>query len=196
MDCKKCLLPVTKDQPSIFCNAFALEPKCALHRDVEELKAKVETIMSLLAPNVKCSANSAMQHSTPKTSPKFSNTAPYVSTGRIESFVPPDASSRSFTSTNMEESFAMVLTNIDGSVSEKDVQEMVTRCLGACDKECVNVRKLVPRWVDSNTLDYISFKIVLDTKWKSAALTPTTWPKNVKFREFRQNLCTWKPDIC
>ncbi|XP_062554294.1 uncharacterized protein LOC134219560 [Armigeres subalbatus] len=179
MHCKKCLLPVTKDQPFIFCNALSLEPKSALHQDVEELKAKVETIMSLLASNVNCSANIVMQHSTPRTSPKCTNTSPYVPNSRIEPFVPYDAPNRSFDCTSVEESFALVLTNIDSSVSEKDIQEMVSRCLGACHKECVNVRKLVPRWVDSNTLDYISFKIVRDTKWKSAAMKSTTWPKNV-----------------
>ncbi|XP_062534865.1 uncharacterized protein LOC134204057 [Armigeres subalbatus] len=175
MDCKKCHHPVIiKEQPHIYCNGTCDEPKCVLHDDIIELKAKIDSIMSMLSSNGECSSDTVMKLSTPNQQTLLDDSA-RVSNGA-------------------NYSFALLLTNIDSSVSEDDVQVMVSRCLGACDTECKSIRKLVPRWVDTSSLDYISFKIVLNRKWKSIAMMPSTWPRNVKSREFRQRQCTWKPD--
>lgn len=165
-----------------------------LHRDVEVLKSKVDAIMSILGPSSTCcQSDSAIRHSTPHSTPQLES-------GRTnqhsETPFAPDVSRQSPDEANSaDESFALLLTNIDGSVSEEDVQQMVSRCLGACDDDCKEVRKLVPRWVDCNNLDYVSFKVVLNKKWKLTALTPSVWPKHVKFREFMRRQCTWKPGI-
>lgn len=173
--------------------------KCVLQHDVDELKSKVEEIMSVLASNATCSSgsdtSSAIRHSTPRSSPQL-ETIP----NRVMPLVPDvtdlTRSQQTTSSSNtLDESFALLLTNIDANVSEEDVQRMVSRCLGACDNECKHVRKLVPRWVDCDNLDYVSFKVVLSNRLKSSAMRSSTWPKNVKFREFVRKQCTWKPDI-
>lgn len=167
------------------------ENKCVLHRDVEELKAKVDAIMSIVSNNATSPSDAVMRHSTPTLSPQ----------NEIDSRVENSHSGTSFALDNsqpntdqIDDSFALVLTNIDGSVTERDIQQMVSRCLGAPDGECENIRKLVPRWVDCTTLDYVSFKVSLNSRWKSAAMKSSTWPGNVKFREFKKRQAAWKPE--
>ncbi|XP_062715746.1 uncharacterized protein LOC134291686 [Aedes albopictus] len=165
------------------------EPQCVqLQRDVDELKTKVESILSGIVSHSNHRSDTWIRHSTPNSSRQEESgssviTSAFNSTNRI-----PDSGSEN-------ENFDLLLSNIHGSVSEEDVQHMVSRCLGTRDDECINVRKLVPRWVDCSTLDYISFKIVLHRKWKSTAMMPSIWPKNIKFREFKKIRCPWRPDI-
>lgn len=168
------------------------EPKSILQRDVDDLKAKVDSILSVLSASSNCSLDTVMLHSTPTSSRHFDNALREAACGGTSCVA--DASERSSNTTAGDENFSLLLTNIDSSVSEEDVQMMVSQCLGVCDTECKYVKKLVPRWVDSSTLDYISFKIVLNCKWKTIAMKSSTWPKNIRFREFRRRQCTWKPD--
>lgn len=71
---------------------------------------------------------------------------------------------------------------------------MVSDSLCAPEEECSTITKLVPKTKNLKDLDYISFKIVLSSKWKEPALTAATWPKGVKFREFiNRRGDTWKP---
>nr|XP_029712066.1 uncharacterized protein LOC115256982 [Aedes albopictus]XP_029715015.1 uncharacterized protein LOC115258760 [Aedes albopictus] len=164
------------------------EPKCVLQRDVDELKAKVDSILSVITSHENNHTDAWIRHSTPKSSRP-------MECGSSEVTVASETASRLPDSICENENFDLLLTNIDGSVSEEDVQLMVCRCLGTRDNECINVRKLVPRWVDCSAFDYISFKIVLNRKWKSVAMMPSTWPRNIRFREFKKVRFPWKPDI-
>lgn len=97
---------------------------------------------------------------------------------------------------NDSNGFSLFLTNIDTSATERDVQWMVARAIGDLDPERIDVIKLVSKMKSHLRLDFVSFKVVVPSKFKSCAMNPTTWPKNVKFREFiRSNkcTCTWKP---
>lgn len=95
--------------------------------------------------------------------------------------------------------FSLLLTNIDVSVAECDIRGMVTQALGidTLKPEYIDVTKLVPHWRSCNAVDYISFKVVLNNRWKNKAMNPSTWPKGVKFREFikRQRNDAWKPIV-
>lgn len=62
--------------------------------------------------------------------------------------------------------------------------------------ECKNVKKLVPRWVDCSSLDSILFKIVLDHEWKSSPMMSSTWPNNIKFREFKKTIVYVRARCC
>ncbi|XP_029731753.2 uncharacterized protein LOC115268007 [Aedes albopictus] len=189
MECKKCLLPVaTKDQPYIYCNALCAAPTYVLQRDVDELKAKVASILSVITSHENNHSDTRICHSTP-------NSSRQKEEGTSEIAHAFDTASRLPDSICDDENFDLLLTNIDGSVSEEDVHLMISRCLGTFENERINVRKLVPRWVDCSALDYVSFKIVLNRKWKSAAMMSSTWPGNIRFREFKKLRCPWKPDI-
>lgn len=91
-------------------------------------------------------------------------------------------------------SFSLFLTNIDCCVTEQEISQMVSDSLRAPEAECSTVTKLVPKWKKCEDLDFVSFKVTLSNKWKQPAMTATTWPKKVRFREF-VNRCddTWKP---
>lgn len=62
------------------------------------------------------------------------------------------------------------------------------------NEDCLKVVKLVSRRTDCRLLDYISFKVILKDRWKDLALSNSTWPNGIEFREFecrRKN--AWKP---
>lgn len=95
-----------------------------------------------------------------------------------------------------DRNFSLLLTNIDASAAERDVRRMVVGALGtdALDPECMDIVKLVPWWKSQNSFDFVSYKVVLDKRWKTKAMDPSTWPKGVRFREFvRKRISTWKP---
>lgn len=49
---------------------------------------------------------------------------------------------------------------------------------------------------DVNTLNFVSFKVGVDPKYRNAALDPSTWPRGILFREFEDNRSSnyWMPD--
>ena len=51
----------------------------------------------------------------------------------------------------------------------------------------------MPKWKNAITIDYVSFKVVLDCNLKTNAMTASTWPRRVKFREFVNRQSTWRP---
>lgn len=72
---------------------------------------------------------------------------------------------------------------------------LVLRRLGTDDVEVV---RLVAKNRDVNTLSFISFKIGLSANFKDRALSSSTWPRGVYFREFqnlRSNENFWKPQV-
>lgn len=95
---------------------------------------------------------------------------------------------------NHDETFSLLLTNIDRHVTENEIACLVSQSLCAPEPECRNVTKLVPRWQSCDDLDYISFKIVLPKRWMMLAMSATTWPQGITFREFAyRNKDPWKP---
>lgn len=155
------------------------EQSASIVHELEELKSQVSEINDAIA-RITLSVTPSVpidRHSTPIDSPKTLQNINTCST-RI----------------NADETFSLVLTNIDRCVTEKEIAHLVSCSLCAAEDECLNVSKLVPKWKNCEDLDYISFRVVLDKRWKSAALMPMTWPRGVKFREFanRHNE-TWKP---
>lgn len=169
------------------------DSKSTLQLEVEELKTKVASIMSTLSANAtNNSVTSVDRHSTPCSSSHLEN----GTRGRDHSGLSftPDISSCLSDPGVGNGDFELLLTNIDGRVTESQIQHMVSRGLDVCETECKNVRKLVSRWIDCSTLDYVSFKVILDHKWKPKALKSSTWPANIRFREFVKRNCTWKPE--
>lgn len=94
------------------------------------------------------------------------------------------------------EDFSLFISNIESSVSERDIHRMVSLALNTPEPEHIDVSKLVSKWNQRQPPDFISFKVTLDKKWKAHAMNPLIWPKYVKFREFieRQNV-TWRPGL-
>lgn len=157
--------------------------------EVRELKNAVSGIMETLSKIVRpdCSFDHTQLHSTPVSTDMLDgldacNTQKY------------NEGCEHHLQSNDVESFSLFVSNIDSSASECDIRRMVSRALDTPEPERIDVSKLVSKWNHQQPLDFVSFKVTLDKKWKSQAMSPSIWPKNVKFREFfkRRNV-TWRP---
>lgn len=93
-----------------------------------------------------------------------------------------------------ENTFSLFLSNIDSSVEENDVCNMVEQSLGINNTEQIDIVKLTPRRNFQNRLQYTSYKIVMEKSYKWKALNAHTWPIDIMFREFVEfPRRTWKP---
>lgn len=157
--------------------------------DFEKLKLQINDInnsFAKLSVAIASSTSSSttprqQRHSTPIDSPKSLTSS---------SVCAPECSSVQ----TRDETFPLLLTNIDRGVTENEIAHLVSESLCAPKPECMNVTKLVPSWKNCEELDYISFKIVLPKRWKQLAMTATTWPRGLTFREFaHRKKNPWKP---
>lgn len=81
-----------------------------------------------------------------------------------------------------ESKFWIYLSRIHPDVSCENIHELMKECL-QCD-EPAEVVKLVRKDVDIKTLRFVSFKVGINPKYKTTALSPNTWPTGILFREF------------
>lgn len=112
--------------------------------------------------------------------------------GTAESLSP---SLGNFAAAAPSQKFWLYLSRISREVTVEQVRALASRRLGTDD---VDVVKLVGKGRDVSTLSFISFKIGLDTTVKSKALSSSTWPKGIYYREFidnRTNANFWKPQL-
>lgn len=182
--CDACMVSLCKWRERMTADiATSTEPTHSMEDEINDLKCKVAEIVHTLAEVVRNPDSIApFRHSTPVSSPNLHE-------GTNET-----TDSASQQSVNNNDEFSLYLTNIDRNATEDDISLMVSRSLDAPISNCKDIVKLVPKWKNINTVDYISFKIVLNTKLKPVALNTSSWPKGIKFREFvnRSNY-TWKP---
>jgi len=81
-----------------------------------------------------------------------------------------------------EDLFWVYLSRIHPSVEPAAIEKLCKTGL-KCE-EPVKVIPLVKKGSDLSTLNFISYKIGVDSKYRDAALNPETWPTGVLFREF------------
>lgn len=91
------------------------------------------------------------------------------------------------------ETFKLYLSNIAVDVSEDEVKRMVSDAL--CVDEIYAINCLKPSWKDASSLDFISFKVEIDKRCRGKAMNSSTWPKGIRYREFKEHTeTTWRPD--
>lgn len=93
-----------------------------------------------------------------------------------------DLSVPSITATAPPEKFWLYLSRLNPLITDKDVLNIVSRCL--CTTDHVDVVRLVPKGKDVTGMTFVSFKIGLDPCVKDLALDPSSWPDGLQFREF------------
>lgn len=183
--CDTCMTWLCKTRDRIIVDATSnTEPSRAMEDEIRELKCTVAEIARTLAEVVRKPGPVAPdRHSTPIASPKLRDVPNEIACHTLQA------------DESKSEGFALYLSNIDNTATENDISMMVSHSLGAPLPTCTNVVKLVPKWKQINSMDYVSFKVLLDTKLRPLALKESTWPKGIKFREFvsRANE-TWKPN--
>lgn len=103
-------------------------------------------------------------------------------------------STDNFTVPAPSQKFWIYLSRISRDVTADQVRELARQRLGTDDVEAV---RLVANGRDISTLSFISFKIGINPELKAKALSTSTWPKGMLFREFRDNKAAanfWKPN--
>lgn len=93
-----------------------------------------------------------------------------------------------------EPKFWLYLSRISPEVTTEQLASMVKSRL---DSDEIMVFRLVPKGRDIGTLSFVSFKVGIKQELKAKALSTSTWPRGVYFREFeeksRQSGNFWKP---
>lgn len=78
----------------------------------------------------------------------------------------------------------LYLSGFQPTITDADVTKVVARCLNINADDSVNVTRLVPKGADTSKLTFVSYKIGLDPQLKQSALTASSWPTGLLFREF------------
>lgn len=170
----------------------------SLHAEIQELKLQVAGILKSLSSSspTECVSNSVSHHSTPISSSTLidgtNNSDAHLLTGRISSERSVTNINNALSLSNSDQKLSLFLTNIDSEVSESEVRTMVCECVEAPVHDCFKVVKLVSKNVDCSMIDFVSFRVDLNVKWKEKALDAKTWPCGVKFRQFINR--AWKPN--
>lgn len=89
--------------------------------------------------------------------------------------------------------FWLYLSRVARDVSVEQINALACHRLGTTD---VQVIRLVAKGKDISTLSFVSFKIGIDAGLKTKALSTSTWPKGLVFREFSNNSTGgnfWRP---
>lgn len=95
-------------------------------------------------------------------------------------------------STSKEANLQLYVSNIANDVSEDEVIKMVCDSIGS--KEVLGIRRLVASGTDISTLDYISYKVIIDPQFRCSAMQSDNWPGGIRCREFRNgHKMTWRP---
>lgn len=163
----------------------------SIESEIACLKSKIEEITETLAAIVPYQRHFVdKQHSTP-ISP--SSSYHLMNGTKISSLNDANAGATTYDRTVCSNTFSLFVTNVVCSATEEDVRQLVCECLDILDPNTIGVRKLVKMRQLNDTMDFISFKVVLDLKLKPLALQQTTWPIGLKYREFENRRTVWAP---
>lgn len=170
-------------------------PTPNIHSEIDELKSQVSEIMDTLQGIVSHGISATKRdivHSTPIA---IADVQSKTNNSHNDEIIPDhDGLHETSETTTDERGFSLLLTNIDCYTTAKEVKTMIYSCLGVPADDRVSLVKLVSKNADYRLLDFVSFKVVLDWKWKDLAMRESTWPTGIKFREFRhRSTKTWKP---
>lgn len=93
--------------------------------------------------------------------------------------------------------FSLFLSNIDVSVAEREILNMIEEWLEINEEnEKISIVRLVPKWNTGGHAQYASYKVIVNKKHKRKALQADTWPIDITFREFFDYARrTWKPTV-
>lgn len=193
--CDSCMLQYRKTRDNIGPNRCIETVRAKpIEEEVQELRSTVADILQTLSKIVPHASTNSVKpcHSTPNSSLVLSSKrdANDVNAANMKC----NEDQRRSQCSTADSNFSLFLSNIDLSVTEEDVHAMVSRSLGTPQPERIDITKLTSIWNSRRSMDYLSFKVVLDKKWKVRAMDPATWPNNVRFREFvNKNNDTWRP---
>lgn len=169
------------------------ESALSVEDQLNDVKCAVKEIADMLSKVIpKPNVPAPICQSTPVSSPKPLDRPNDMVTGeRVQP--EPEVSQCSMQMPECE-TFSLYLSNVDSSATENDISVLISRSLNVPLSCCNDVVKLVPKNKNVSVLEYVSFKAVLRTDLKPLALSASTWPKRIRYREFVNRMNeTWKP---
>lgn len=122
--------------------------------------------------------------------PSVSDKVPLLSSTKVW----PDVSTakRVHNSDEENKTFKLYISNIANDVTEEEVKQMISEAISVENIHAINCLK--PPWRDVSTMDFVSYKVVIDRKYRSEALNSSSWPKGIRCREFKDHaVTTWRP---
>lgn len=91
-----------------------------------------------------------------------------------------------------DENLQLYVSNIANDVPEDEGKLMVCESIGAT--YVLGIKRLVAYGTDITALDYVSYKITVDARFRSTAMNRSCWPDEVRCREFKcTSRTTWRP---
>lgn len=88
--------------------------------------------------------------------------------------------------------FWIFFTRVAKHVSSDTMRQMVSNSLQLEDQP--QIVRLVPHWINNESLRYVSYKIGVNWKYREKALLASTWPVGLQFRQFvHHEFNYWEP---
>lgn len=81
--------------------------------------------------------------------------------------------------------FWIHLSRFEVSMTETRICEIVAENLGINDSLSIKAVKLLPKNINFNSLEFVTFKVGIDECFKNVALDPISWPKGIFIRPFK-----------
>lgn len=92
-----------------------------------------------------------------------------------------------------KEKLWIYLSRISKEVTPEQITALANKRLGTEDAVAI---RLVAKGRDVSTFSYVSFKVGIDAELKDKALSSSTWPSGIVFRQFSDNRENfWRPDF-
>lgn len=189
--CDDCLLDFRTTRDALYNISTNSQPTIteSIQSDVLELKAKVEEILLALGTTAtvtpereRTEKRSKMVHSTPVIASSRGALMDGTKINRTDDTN--ESGVASMIRTDSKDMFSLFMSNIEPYTAVNDIDNLVRDCLEIRDSAKINIRKIIPKGRVLESLEYVSFKISVNSKYKSKALKPCTWPIGIKFREF------------
>lgn len=156
----------------------------ATKTDVTALKTEIERISQIVS---EMSSNFTVPSETPPLPVNLDLTL-HASPLSSTKFIAEDQT----VSTPEETCLDLYVSNIAVDVPENEVAQMVCKSLGA--NEVLRVKRLVAAGKDISELDYVSYKITVDARFRNSATRRSIWPDGIRCREFKNSCRTaWRP---
>ncbi|XP_053695687.1 uncharacterized protein LOC128743184 [Sabethes cyaneus] len=170
-----------KCEPDLLKNAASSNQFQQLVETVRSLSNKVDRLMQNRADQIsKVTSLPELGVKRRRTEGSVRDSADY-GTSTIE-FT--DLSVTSITPTPSPVKWWLYLSGFHPAITNADVTKIVSRCLDLDEDNAFDVIRLVSKGTDSSNLPFVSYKIGLDPRLKQLALTASSWPTGLLFREF------------
>lgn len=171
-----------------------------IYEELVDMKSKIanmEKTLSTMCAQPRDSISSmpsVPRHSTPIRSTKLYDGSKINASRSIQENSFQHASNSDSPIHHSEEMFSLFLTNIDGRVTENEINVLVSESCGLKENRTFRIKKLVPKWKIDEPPDYASFKVTVEGKYKRLLLREDAWPIGIKYREFIERPRNiWKP---